>query len=144
MFEARQGKEVVVRVKNDIGLLFKLSKRLSEKGLSILAVSGAATGQDCLIRLVTDDNLRAKDALADSGYGHEEQDVILMELAHKPGILKHVTEALAEENIDVRHVYATMLEQHKKCLLVLHTSDDERALPKLNKLNELYSTLRTL
>jgi hypothetical protein len=67
-----------------------------------------------------------------------------MDLAHKPGILKHVTETLAEENIDIRHVYATALEQHEKCLLVLHTSDDERALPRLNRLRELYSDLRAL
>ena len=55
MFEARQGKEIVVKLKNRIGLLFDISKRISEKGISILAVCGGISGQEGVIRLVTDD-----------------------------------------------------------------------------------------
>ncbi len=134
MFEARQGKEIVLKVRNEIGLLSKLAKLISEKGLSILAVSGAVCGEDCLIRLITDDNLRATDALTGKGYAPEEQEVILLELAHKPGMLKHVAETLAYENIDIHRVYATALQPEEKCLLVLHTSNDEHALPRLNKM----------
>ncbi|MHC4406515.1 MAG: hypothetical protein ACYTG0_43375, partial [Planctomycetota bacterium] len=79
------------------------------------------------------DNLRAKDALTDKGYAPEEQDVILVELLHKPGMLKHVAEILSYEKIDISHVYATALGQDEKCLLVLHTSNDVHALPRLNR-----------
>lgn len=81
-----------------------------------------------------DDNLRARELLADKGHASEEQDAIVLELAHKPGMLKHIADVLAYEKIDVRHIYATALEESEKCLLVLHTSNDEHALPRLNRM----------
>lgn len=56
-----------------------------------------------------------------------------MELPHKPGILKRIAEALVLEEIDIRLVYGTALVGQETCLLVLHTSNDEHALPRLNR-----------
>lgn len=135
MFEAKQGKEIVVKVKNRTGLLFELSKLISETGVGILAVNGAVCGDDCVVRLVTDDNLRASEALAAKNYVVHEEGVILVELLHKPGILKRIAEALVPEEIDIRLVYATALVEQGNCLLVLHTSNDDHALPRLNRIN---------
>ena len=110
MLEEKQGKDVVLTTTNKTGLLYELSKLLSEKGVAILGVIGAVSGGDCLIRLVTDDNLRTMDALKEKGYEPMEEDVVLLEVPHRPGMLKRVTEALAEEDIDIHYVYATALE----------------------------------
>jgi hypothetical protein len=134
MFAAKQGKEIVLKLKNEIGLLSEIGKLLAEKGVSILAVSATVCGEDGVLRLVTDDNLRTGDALAEQGYTPHEEDVILLEVPHKPGMLKRMAEVLAGENIDILNVYATALDEQEKCLLVLHTSGDEHALPKLNKM----------
>lgn len=134
MFEARQGKEIVVTVKNESGLLVELSKLLSEKGDSILAVSGTVAGGDCVVRLITDDILRTREALSAKGYSPEERSVVLLEVPHKPGMLRRVAEALSAEEIDLQHIYATASEQQEKCLLVLHTTNDEHVLPRLNKM----------
>ena len=133
MIEARQGKEIVVRVKNRIGLLFELSRLISEKGVGILAVTSDVSGKDCVVRLVTDDNLRAAEALTEYNYLVHEENVILIQLPHKPGMLKRITEALALQEIDIRHLYATALPGQDKCFLVLRTSNDEYALPRLNR-----------
>ncbi len=132
MFEAKHGKEIVVKVTNRTGLLFDLSRLISETGVGILAVSGAVCGEDSVIRLVTDDNLRARKTLAAKKYVADEENVILVELPHKPGILKRITEALVREEIDIRLVYATALVEQDKCLMVLHTSNDDHALARLN------------
>jgi hypothetical protein len=134
MFEARQGKELVVKLRNNIGVLSDLSKLISEKGVSILALSGSASGDDCLIRLVTNDNMTVTEALTEKGYAVHSQDVILMELPHKSGMLGRVAEALARDRTDIHHLYASALDDQERCLLVLHTRNDERALPVLNKL----------
>jgi len=134
MLEARQGREIVLRVKSRIGLLFEVSKLLAEKGVSILAVSGIVTGEECTIRLVTDDGLRTKEALTERGYEPQEESAILIELPHKPGILKHISDNLTREDIDIYHIYATALDRNDNCLLVLHTADDEHAIPTLNRL----------
>jgi hypothetical protein len=73
------------------------------------------------------------DALTELGYSPREEDVILLEVPHKPGMLRRITEVLAREEVDVHYIYATALDQYNYCLLVLHTDNDEHALPKLNK-----------
>lgn len=62
-----------------------------------------------------------------------EEDVILIEMPHKPGMLKRITQALASEEIDLRHLYATALTGQEKCLVILRTSNDNHALLRLNK-----------
>jgi hypothetical protein len=133
MFEATQGKELVVKFKNRIGLLFEISKLISESGISLLAVCSSIQGEESVIRLVTDDNLRASELLNAGGYVVEEENVIMAELPHKPGVLKRIAEALALEEIDIRHLYATALAGQERCLVVLRTSNDKHALIRLNR-----------
>jgi hypothetical protein len=133
MSEARQGKEIVLKMKSRVGLLFEVSKLLAEKGVSILAVNGTVHGEECTIRLVTDDGLRTMDALREKDYDPQEANVIFLEVTHKPGMLKQVTDILTRENIYIHYLYATAMDEHDKCLLVLHTVNDEHAIPALNK-----------
>jgi hypothetical protein len=134
MFEAKQGKEIVVNVKNRIDILFDLSKQIAEKGISILALNGVVSDGDCVIRLVTDDNLRAAETLRGKKYHVHEEDVILVILPHKPGMLRRVIEALVSEEIDIRRIYSTAFAKQEKSLVVLRTSNDEHALLRLNKI----------
>ena len=134
MFLARQGKELVISTENRPGVLHEMTKLLAERGISVLAVLGAVSNGDCLIRLVADDNLRAADALVEKGYDLSEQSVIILELPHKPGMLKRVAEVLATEEIDIHYLYASAREQDDKCLLIVHTENDDHALPRLNQL----------
>lgn len=130
-FSVKQGKEVVVRMENRPGILAEIAKLVAEKGLNVLALSGAVCDKDCVVRLMTDDNLRAKDVLTEKHYAPKEESVVIVDMAHKPGMLKRVADTLANENIDIRHVYATAGQEDDKCLLVFHSSNDEHALVRL-------------
>lgn len=50
-----------MRATNDIEFLWEISKRIAKKGVDILPLSGAVSGKNCILRLVADDNLRAKE-----------------------------------------------------------------------------------
>jgi hypothetical protein len=132
-FSVKQGKEVVVRMKNRTGILAEVAKLISEKGLNVLALNGAVCGEDCVVRMMTDDNLRAKDVLAAKTFAPQEESVVVAELAHRPGMLRRFTETLAQEGIDIHHVYATAAQDDEKCLLVLHSSNDDHALVLLKQ-----------
>jgi hypothetical protein len=132
MLKARQGKEVVVRTTNKIGDLAKLSKAVAERGVNILALSAWVEDDEAVIRLVTDDTLRTTDVLRDNGYGPEERNVVLVDAAHKPGILRHITDMLSREKIDLSHVFASATIGQDVCLVVLNSSDNERAIALLN------------
>jgi hypothetical protein len=126
-----RGQEIVVRRKNDVGVLFEISTLLSDRDVNILGVSAGVCGEDCLIRLITDDHHKAQEVLAANGFSPEEENVVLVELPHRPGMLKQVTKMLAQEGIDIWHVYAAADREQDQCLLVLHSSNDEVALARL-------------
>lgn len=132
MVKAKLGKAVVVRTGNEIGKLAKLSKHVAERGVNILAMSAWIEGAEAVIRLVTDDALRTMDVLRDNGYSPHEQNIVLLDAPHKPGILRHLTDTLSRESIDIAHLFASAPINQDQCLVVLNTSDNERATAILN------------
>ncbi len=132
MLKARPAKEIVMRMPNEIGTLNKIAKTLSDKGINVVAVSAWVEGAEVVIRLVTDENARAGDALKAQHYPAREADVIVADLLHKPGMLRHVTEALAQEGIDIHHLYATSAAGQDQALVVFATANNDRAIVRLN------------
>lgn len=128
MTKAQLGKEVVLRVHNEIGVLAQIAKLIAEKGINILAISAWTEGSTGVIHVVTDDNLRTADALRAQRYNPHEQEVILLQTEHKPGLLRKITERLAGEGIELHHLYAASLDTSARVLVVFACSNNERAL----------------
>ena len=122
-------KEIVVNVMNRIGILAEISKVLADHGINIEAVAGYATESEARIMLITNDNLRAMDALVKAGYkGARENPVVVVELENKAGSLRNITTKLAAENIDIKYIYGTACSDRCPAKLVLSTNNDEKAL----------------
>jgi len=128
MTKAQLGHEVVIRVHNDIGVLTQIAKLISEKGINILAISAWTEGSTGVIHVVTDDNQRTADALREQRFNPHEQQVVLLEAEHKPGLLRKITERLAGEGIDLHHLYGAAPDAQKSVLVVFACSNNERAL----------------
>lgn len=133
MLNVSQGKEIVLHVKNDMGVLGEIARLVSERGVSIEAVSGSADADICTLRLVTDDNLRTCDILQEHAYSPVEESVVLLEVPHKPGMLRKLTMRLGEEDIDIKSLYASASIRDAYCLMVLRTTNDARALVALSE-----------
>jgi hypothetical protein len=134
VLSAKLGQEFVVRMRNRTGILFELSTLVSDQGVNVLAVNGAVCGEEFVVRLVTDDNRKTKDVLAENEFSPTEEKVVLVELPHRPAMLKQVSKTLAEKGIDIRHIHATASRDQEECLLVLRSSNDEEALARLREL----------
>jgi hypothetical protein len=126
------GKEIIVRVHNEIGVLAQLSRLIADKGVNILAVSAWVEGADAVIRLMTNDNLRVADALREKHYNPRENGVVQLEVGHKPGILRHITDKLAEKGIDLHHLYATAPDSQDNILVVFGSANNDQAIVLLN------------
>ena len=129
------GKEITVSIVNKIGVLADMSKVLSDHGINIEAVSGQSSEDNTAkIVFVTDDNLRAVDALKKAGYKSiKETETIIIELENKPGALKNITSALVQKEIDIQHIYGTACVSGCPSRVVLSTSDNQKALLMLKK-----------
>lgn len=133
MLKARPAKELVLKVRNEIGLLAGISKLIADKGINILAACAWVEGDNAGIRLLTADNLRVADALRAKNFSPREADVVLVETPHKPGLLKHLTEKLSQAGIDIHHLYASATAEQDKCLIVFACANNDRAIVLLNQ-----------
>ena len=133
MITAKHCKEVSVRVLSDIGILAQLTKIVADKGVNIRAAAAWVEDENKgVVRLVTDDNLRAVDALRAHNYAPEEVDSIEVSMHHSPGMLSSLCEKIGSGGIGIRYFYASALVSNDTCLAVLSTDDNERALVLLN------------
>jgi hypothetical protein len=122
-------KEIAVRIINKIGVLADVSGILSECGINIEAVNGYAVKNIATIMILTNDNLRAVEALKKAGYtDSKEKEVVIIELENKIGSLKDITAKLAEEEIDISHIYATVCSGGCPAKIVLSTNNNEKTL----------------
>lgn len=131
---AHPGKEITVTVINSIGVLLDISRVLADHGVNIEAVAGYTKNSEAEIMVVTDDNLRAIEALKKAGYkAAKEKPVIIIELENKPGALRNITARLAAETIDITYIYGTSCKDNYLAKIVLSTNNDERAIVLFNK-----------
>jgi len=132
--QAQLAKEIVVTAVNKIGVLADMSKLLAESGVNIEAVAGYAVDKEAKIMLVTNDSLRAIEALKKSGYTLiKENEVVIIDLENKPGALKNITARLAAEGIDIKQIYGTTCSGGCPAKLVISTTDNEKALVAFKK-----------
>lgn len=132
MLKAKPGKEVIIRVTNDVGTLDAIAKTVSDKGANLLATCAWVEGDRAVIHLVTDDHRRVFDALAAQYDDVRQADVVITMAAHKPGMLRRATDRLAAAGIDIHHFYATATLSQEECLFVLSTANNDRAVVMLN------------
>lgn len=131
IIKAKMAKEAIVRTNNRPGALAWITKSVANKGINIEAVIATVDGADAVIRLVTSDHQRTINTLREQQLEVQETKVVVVEALHRPGLLQHITEKLARENMDLFYLYATAAEADK-CLVVLSSSNNEWAVMVLN------------
>ena len=133
MFQVTRVKEIIVKTSSWVGAFTHVSKIVAERGISILAISCTSHELTGIVRMVTDDNLRAMDVLRLHRFNAREHDVIQVEVPHRPGLLRQITLILEKAKVDVRNLYATSLPDADKSLIVLDTTANEKALIELKR-----------
>jgi len=129
-------KQITLTVANEVGVLDRVTRYLSERGINIEAVAGYELGnaQKSHIMLIVDDTRRATDTLREKDIGPiDENDVIVVELDNKPGALKSITTLLAQKVINIRYIYATTSPEAAPVRVVVSTSDNEKAAVAVKK-----------
>ncbi len=129
----KAGKEIVVTSKNKVGMLSSVAKVLADHGINIIALSAQAAGGVALMNFVVDDHLRAVDSLRKSRFQVQENDVILISVEDKPGVLRQLTQRLAAKKIDLVNIYGSTTTTYAPCLLVAASSHNQKAMIALRK-----------
>lgn len=113
---------------NRVGLLAEVTAALSAAGVNIRAICAYEFEGRGELMLVTDDNAKAKAAIAPMGGEVTEDPVIAAELPDRVGALEEVARTIGDAGIDIRLIYATTGGGAPTATIILSTADDARAL----------------
>ncbi len=108
MVKAELGRQLMVRGNNEIGMLAKITRVISQADINLVALCAYSIGNNVAVMFVTDDNNAAKRLLQAKGYEVQEEEVIFLSIDNQPGALRKVTDKIAEAGIDLTLVYGSV------------------------------------
>jgi len=99
--------QLSVFIENKPGRLSAATRILGEAGVNIRGFSIADTEDYGILRLLVNNETKAREALRANGFMVHESRVILAEVPDRPGGLAEVLDILAAANLNVEYIYAT-------------------------------------
>jgi len=126
--------QLSIAMGNVPGQLGRLCRVLAQAGVNIRGISICDAADFSIIRLLASDPAAAENALREAGICFVTQDVLVVELDHRPGALEDVAMRLGEAGINVHYVYGAADGPEGKAVLVLSVSDVDLARQTLGEL----------
>jgi len=132
MAQAKKAKELSFTLLDKVGLLSEISTAIAKLKVNILASCAYGMEGKAVFIMITDNNAKAKKALAPFGVGIKEEEVISVEMPNKVGALQNVAKKIANARIDIHYMYGTA-GAGKTSICVFKTADDKKAIKIINK-----------
>ncbi len=117
---------------NKPGILAQVSRQLAASKVNIVAMTMMDSSEHGVLRLVTSDNGRLRTLLANLNLPMTETDVLLVEMANRPGALAEVCGRLAEGHININYAYCTTGAQGGKTKGIFKVADTKKAIKVLS------------
>jgi len=99
-------KELTVFAEDRVGLLAKISNKLSEKKNNIDYLSGESLGGTAVLHIIVRDGEKVKRILEEAGFLTALSDVLVLKLKDRPGEMGTVAAILAFKGVNIRSVYS--------------------------------------
>ncbi len=125
-------KQISVFLANKPGTLAAVCDVLAEAQINIYAISTSDTIDHSVVRLVVDHPQKALKIFERHGSLVVVTDVLLIDGSNQPGSLLEIAKALSDADINIEYCYCATSPQAKKGLMIMRTSNVEKALRVLN------------
>ena len=127
--------QISIFLENRAGRLAEITRVLGEAGVNIRALSLADTSDFGILRLILDNNDKAKTVLKEHGFTVGTTNVVAVEVEDKPGGLNSILEILSKENINVEYMYAFVQHSGENAVIIFRFDDIEAAVKLLSDNN---------
>ena len=127
--------QISIFLENKAGRLAEISRVVAEAGVNIRALSLADTSDFGILRLIVDDNDKAKAALKEHGFTVGKTDVVAVQVEDRPGGLSGVLDILSRENINVEYMYAFVQHSGEDAVIIFRFDDIDVAVKLLQENN---------
>lgn len=108
MIKAVLERQLMIQVDNDVGMLAAVTSIITSTGINLLANCAYAVDKKAAFMFVTDDNNGARKLLEAQNIKVQEEEVILLSIDNKPGVLRAVTDKMAEAGINLTLMYGSV------------------------------------
>lgn len=124
MIKAVLERQLMIHVNNDVGMLAAVTSVITSTGINLLANCAYAIADKAAFMFVTDDNNAARKLLESHNINVQEEEVILLSIDNKPGVLSAVTDRMAESGIDLTLMYGSVDPSAEIARLVLVSNNN--------------------
>lgn len=125
--KAVKGEEIVVITENKLGRLEEVTAMLKDKDINIRAINAYVSEEKAIFRILTSNNIRAKELLKNIGEV-QTKDIVVAEIPDEVGKLNILSSKLKDANIDIKYLYGTTSEPKTTAIIIFSCSDNERAV----------------
>ena len=116
----KKTKQVSVSLENKPGRLAHFCRCLTDRKINIIALSVVETSEQGVVRFVVDKPAQLVKMLRECcPLTFTETDVLLLELANRPGAMAEIAEKLAAKRININFVYGSTGKGRGKTFVVL-------------------------
>ncbi|MEJ5363861.1 MAG: ACT domain-containing protein [Desulfosoma sp.] len=125
--------QISVFLENKAGRLAEVTRVLSEAGVNIRALSLADTSDFGILRLIVNDNEKAKEALKANGFTVGKTDVVAVEVEDRPGGLHKILDILRKAGINVEYMYAFVQQSGNNAVIIFRFDNLDEAVRVLTE-----------
>jgi hypothetical protein len=125
--------QISVFLENKPGALAEVTRILGESGVNIRALSLADTKDFGILRLIVNDNEKAREVLAPRGFTVRKTEVVAVEVPDRPGGLAAILKVLAEAHINVEYLYAFVQQSGQNAIIIFRFDETDRAIAVLSE-----------
>ena len=126
-------KQVSVFVENKKGRLARITEVLGQGGIDLIALSIADTTNFGIMRCIVSDPDKAITLLKANDFTASTTEVIVAEVADKPGGLSSVLKLLDQADISVEYLYSFVRTPNENALILFRVEDISAAVQALNE-----------
>lgn len=124
-------KQLIVATEDRPGMLAEVSGILAKSNINIDGFCAYSMDGQAIFYIVSSDSQKAKTALSAKGWQVKEEDVVIVGLENKVGILSKIADKLKSKNINLLYCYGTTCDSSCASRFIFKAEDNDKAIAAL-------------
>ncbi|MDO4542782.1 MAG: acetolactate synthase [Bacillota bacterium] len=128
-------KQISVFVENKPGKLAEFTDVLSNKGISMRALSIGETPDFGIVRIIVNDSYKTACVLKEAGYVFSITPVLAVAISDEPGSFSRIIKLLGDNGVNIEYTYAFTAREKDMAYMIFRVADEEKAIELLSANN---------